>query len=59
MLANDQIKLFPPKDRTEVANSVVKVELTRNLGMKHQNLFPSACVQHSIIDKTLTIRQSD
>lgn len=31
MLANDHIKLFPPKDRTEVANSVVKVELTRNL----------------------------
>lgn len=33
--ANDYIKLFPPKDRTEVANSVVKVDLTRNLGTSH------------------------
>lgn len=32
MLANEQIRLFPPRDRTELANSVVKVELTRNLG---------------------------
>lgn len=30
--ANEHLQLFPPKDRTEVANSVVKVELTRNLG---------------------------
>lgn len=30
--ADDHIKTFPPKDKTEIANKVVRVDLTRNLG---------------------------
>ncbi|KAG8162698.1 hypothetical protein KVR01_007176 [Diaporthe batatas] len=44
--ANDHIKLFPPKDRTEVANSVVKVELTRSLTRLNPRL--SAQVENTI-----------